>query len=186
MEKYVKAAVATEYYNFSHSQIRKLAREGKIPVKQTPGGQYLYLIQEDLVEKPKKKNFIYCRISSKKYFDKLQDQISFLKEKYPEYEVIQDIGSGMNYDRDGFKIIIEHLLNRNINHVVVTSKDRFTRFGFDFFEWMFEKMNANLTSENEENDKNEKIDQMMETLTFITAEYYGKEKLKKRLKKIFI
>jgi predicted site-specific integrase-resolvase len=101
-----------------------------------------------------------------------------LRSRYPGYAIIEDIGSGLNNKRHGFRTILEQLFKGNVKHVVVAHTDRFSRLGFDFFEWMFGQFGAVLESvEKAETDTgNELVEDVMEVLTVFTARYYGKRK----------
>jgi predicted site-specific integrase-resolvase len=75
------------------------------------------------------------------------------------------------------------LFKGDIKEVVVAHKDRFTRFSFEFFEWLFAEFGAVLTSlESEEyaegDTGNELTDDLMSIITVFTARYYGSRKYK--------
>ena len=53
----------------------------------------------------KKKKIAYCRVSSKKQADDLERQKNFFTTKFPDYELVTDIGSGINWKRKGLKTI---------------------------------------------------------------------------------
>ena len=48
----------------------------------------------------------YCRVSSYDQKEDLDRQILYLTEKYPEHEIIKDIGSGINFKRKGLLKIV--------------------------------------------------------------------------------
>ena len=54
-----------------------------------------------------------------------------MKNKYPSYEIISDIASGLNFNRQGLNKIIKYALSGEINEVIVAYKDRLARFGFE-------------------------------------------------------
>jgi hypothetical protein len=58
--------------------------------------------------------------------------------------LVKDTGSGLNYHRKGFHSLVEQCLSGYVQEVVVTHKDRLCRFGFEFFEWLFTKLNVKL------------------------------------------
>jgi putative resolvase len=185
MSRVVKAQEAAEYYNISTSNLRKWAREGRIEIDTTPGGHYNYIIpitRTDEPEQPTKEgwteNIIYSRVSSRKQVDELKRQTKSLKQKYPEYTVVEDIGSGINYKRKGFQDILEQLFKGNVKKVVVAHADRFSRFGFDFFQWLFEKFGALLESieTSTENSGEDIVSDIMEIFTVFTTRYYEKRK----------
>lgn len=181
--KILKAKQASEHYNISISNLRKWAREGKIPVKLTKGGQYQYIIKDENIECPEQisENIIYARVSSKKQFNDLQRQADKLQRAFPDFTLIKDIGSGINFKRKGFIKVLELLFQRKIKKVVVANKDRFSRFGFEFFEWMFKEFGATLeviqAESNTEITTNEELaNDIMEIITVFTARYYGRRK----------
>lgn len=184
MPRKLKAHEAAEYYGTSISNLRKWAREGRIDVEETPGGHYLYIIpnEEDPITKPDISKWnpyiLYSRVSSRKQRDDLGRQSRFLKTKYPEYSLIEDIGSGINNKRHGFRTILEQLFKGNVKKVVVAYPDRFSRLGYDFFEWLFTQFGAVLESvEKPDSDTgDELVGDIMEIFTVFTSRYYGKRK----------
>jgi putative resolvase len=187
MPKPVKAEEAAEYYQISISNLRKWAREGRIPVSKTPGGHYVYHLPEvdDPIASPPPcdwcPNVIYSRVSSRKQRCDLARQSAFLQHKYPKYTLIEDIGSGINYKRPGFLTILEQLFKGNIKTVMVAHSDRFSRFGFEFFQWLFSQFGAVLDAvEKPKSDSgDELVEDIMEVFTVFTARYYGSRKYAK-------
>ena len=115
------------------------ADKGLIEVLRLPGGKRMYNV-EDFVSKhsnaPKKnkRNICYCRVSTHGQKPNLIRQIEYMKENYPQYEIIKDVGSGMNFKRRGFKKIIKFAINGEINELVVAYKDRLCRFGYEMIK----------------------------------------------------
>ena len=176
----VRAEVAAKYYNISTQSLRRWAREGLIPTVQTKGNQYRYLVPSQTNEstnEPRNNGhyFIYARVSSKKQEKDLQRQIQYLQERFPDYTVVSDIGSGLNYKREGFKRILETLFRGKVRHVVVAHQDRFSRFGFDFFQWLFDQFGGKLESleRSSKSREEELIGDIMEVFTVFSARYYG-------------
>ena len=138
-----------------------------------------------IIPKNNQIKIIYSRVSSNKQKEDLQRQTEYLQTKYPEHQSITDIGSGINFNRKGLRQILEGVFKGNITEVVVAHKDRFTRFGYDLFEWIFEQHQAVLICDNKDNKDNkeptnELTDDLMSIITVFTARYYGKRKYKKR------
>ncbi len=52
------------------------------------------------------------------------------------YEMITDIGSGLNDKREGYKKIVDYAIKGELELLVVAYKDRLTRFGYDMIEWI--------------------------------------------------
>ena len=56
---------------------------------------------------PSPKNYIYACISSAKQKADLERQKQLLLNKHPQYELISDIGSGINFKRPGLHSLLE-------------------------------------------------------------------------------
>jgi putative resolvase len=69
----------------------------------------------------------------------LDNQRKFMEKMFPKYEMIEDIGSGINFNRKGLRKIIDLAIEGKVNMVVVANRDRLTRFGFDFIKDLIEK-----------------------------------------------
>ena len=69
-----------------------------------------YLRERNVVKKERKK-ICYCRVSSNKQKEDLERQVKYMKEKFPTYEIIKDIGSGLNYKRKGLEEILEKAIS---------------------------------------------------------------------------
>jgi len=178
MTDFVSTKVAKEHYKVSDQTLRDWANNNKINYIITEGGHRRYCI---IPKQENRKRIIYARVSSKKQEGELKNQVSYLQRKYPDYEIIKDIGSGINYKRPGFKRILEQLFKNNIEEVVVSTGDRFSRFGRDMFEWIFEQFGAKLTILNRgkfKSSQEELSDDLMEIITVFTARYYGRRKYK--------
>jgi predicted site-specific integrase-resolvase len=175
---YVASKKAREKYKVSEQTLRNWAEDGRIEFETTPGGHRRYKVVE---QNDKRKSYVYARVSSRKQEGDLQRQVEFLRQRYPDHEVITDIGSGINNKRKGFQTILEQLFRNNVKEVVVSSGDRFSRFGTDLFEWMFEQHGAKLKCEHDKDDKthNEELaDDLMEIITVFSARYHGSRKYK--------
>ncbi len=75
----------------------------------------------------------YARVSINEQKEDLSRQIELLElfcsKNGFTYEVIFDLGSGMNYRKKGLKKLLDALLNDKVEHLVITHKDRLLRFG---------------------------------------------------------
>lgn len=159
--------------------LRKWEMQGKIKSVKTKGGGHRRYFYPQL-EKNKIVSIIYARVCSSKQKPDLQRQIKFLKEKFPNYDVITDIGSGLNFKRKSLIKILELLFSGNIKEVVVAHKDRLSRFGYELFELIFQKHGAILTVY--QDSPIERIDQftqdILSIITIYTAKFYGSRKYK--------
>ena len=94
----------------------------------TPGGKRLYNIQKFINENQEyiKKNGISNNIHEVKK--------EVMKKLYPKYEIIEDIGSGLNLNKRGIRRVIKMGIEGKINELIVAYKDRLTRFGYELIE----------------------------------------------------
>ncbi|MFT8501830.1 MAG: IS607 family transposase, partial [Lacticaseibacillus paracasei] len=81
--------------------------------------------------------------------DNLANQIDFLRQYANGKgiildEVITDIGSGLNYKRQKWNALLDDVMAGNIETIYVTYKDRFVRFGYDWFERLAKKFNTQI------------------------------------------
>lgn len=178
---YANSKVAAEFYKVSSQTLRRWADIGKIKFYTTKGGHRRFeLVQPDVIEfEPK--SFIYARVSSKKQEEDLKRQIEFAQVKFPEYQVISDIGSGINFKRKGFNSLLDKIFKGEVKEVVVTHKDRLCRFGFDLIQHICDKFNTKLTilsDPDPEDGSPELTDDLMAVITHFSAKYYGKRKYK--------
>lgn len=105
MADFVPSREAQEFYKVKEQTLRDWANSGNINHIVTTGGHRRYCISRSPSEHRKK--IIYARVSSKKQENDLERQVKYLQKRYPDYEVIKDIGSGINYKRKGFRGILE-------------------------------------------------------------------------------
>tara|TARA_B100001964_G_C14109403_1_gene543042 strand:- start:405 stop:977 length:573 start_codon:yes stop_codon:yes gene_type:complete len=182
--EYVTPTKASKILGVCTRTLKNWEEKGKIEVYRTPTGHRRYKVQTDKVSQKKKKQkptkYIYARVSSKKQQKHLQNQIDALKQKYPKHTVISDIGSGLNYKRKGFKRILDQLYERDIQEIVVASKDRLVRFGYEFFEHTFEKFGARIICENSkgQDPDRELAEDILAITTVFSARIHGSRKYK--------
>jgi predicted site-specific integrase-resolvase len=150
---------ACEFYGVSSSTIRRWANKNIIEHKRTPFNQRVYKISynTNIIFTENKqcvsicKKYVYCRVSSSKQKDDLQRQCSYMSNKYPNHIIIKDIGSGLNYKRRGLLNLLELSYQGNVEELVISSRDRLCRFGFELIEWIFNKNNTKLVVLNASN-----------------------------------
>jgi predicted site-specific integrase-resolvase len=147
-EQYVSPKKASEIIGVHWMTLKNWEKQGKIECIRTPGGKRMYNVNKYLIvnkgSKPEnipmttqqRKNICYCRVSTRNQSDDLERQIKYMKESYPTYEIVSEIGSGLNLNRLKLVNIIKMAINGEINEIVVAHKDRLARFGFDLIEML--------------------------------------------------
>ena len=136
---YIPLRKAVEFLGLHPNTLRKYADEGKIKSIKNEAGQRLYDVesyQRDAVEPAL---ICYCRVSSTKQRDDLTRQVEFMRQQYPNAEIVKDIGSGLNFKRKGLQALLVRLMRGDKLTIIVACRDRLCRFGFELFEFMVEQ-----------------------------------------------
>ena len=144
---YIPLRKAVEFLGLSTTTLRKYADEGKIKSIRTPSGQRLFDVdsfQRSQSTTTSSTVVCYCRVSSAKQRDDLARQVQFLRDRYPEAEIIQEIGSGLNFQRKGLQSLLVRLMRGDQLQIVVADRDRLCRFGFELFEFMVQQNGGEL------------------------------------------
>ncbi len=105
---------------------------------------------------PENTAIIYCRVSTRKQKDYLENQkkrlIEFCKQRGLEViEIIEDIGSGLNERRKGLKKLFKLIREGKAKNVVVEYEDRLARFRIEYIKEIFEEHGVNLIVVEREN-----------------------------------
>ena len=157
---------ACDILGIHYLTLYKLAEKGDIETIKVGSHQHYNLnkyMSKIKMEKHKnqKIKICYCRVSSKKQKEDLKRQEKYMIEKCgPGYEIITDIGSGLNFRREGLKRIINLAIKGEIEELVITYKDRLARFGYELIEDLItEQSNGKVTilNKNEEETPTEEL-----------------------------
>ena len=136
---YVPLRKAVEFLGLHPHTLRKYADEGKIESIKNEAGQRLYNVESYQRGAIRATIVCYCRVSSTKQRDALARQVEFMRSRYPGAEIIQDIGSGLNFKRKGLQALLVRIMRGDKLTVVVACRDRLCRFGFELFQFMSEQ-----------------------------------------------
>jgi len=156
---YVNSKAAREALKVTTGTLHRWDKEGKIHTVRTPSNQRLYN-KKDILNiiggdnlPAEKKSVLYARVSSKKQSNDLKRQSDFLISRYPDSELVTDIGSGINWRRKGLQTILELAMSGHLKRLVVTHRDRLCRFAFELIEWILSKNQVELIVLDREDDK---------------------------------
>jgi len=125
-------------------------------------------------------------VSSKKQVDDLARQIDYLKSartEYSSYIPIIDIGSGINFKRQGLSTILDACMQRTIGEVVVAHRDRLSRFGFELIKLIINKAGGTLTVIDDERNKSSEQELSEDLLSIVhiySCKQMGRRKYRKR------
>ncbi len=187
-EELIPIRTFSKFTGLQPNTIRAWADSGKIKYIRTPSGQRLFpksqlqTLMEPISSSKEKENFLYCRVSSKKQMDDLERQKQLLQSLYPEYKLVTDCGSGINWKRKGLRTILESSMQRNVREIVVAHKDRLCRFGFELIKFIIETNGGKIIVLDEtENQSSEQ--ELAEDLLSIIHIYSCRQMGKRRYKK---
>jgi predicted site-specific integrase-resolvase len=191
--EYVNTKEAKEILRVTADTLRRWDKEGKINTIRTPSGIRLYdkcsifKILGKTYNSIERKKIAYCRVSSRKQYDDLQRQKDFFKSNYPDYELVEDIGSGINFKRKGLQTILEQSMHGKVQEVMVAHKDRLCRFAFDLIKWVLLQNNTKLVVLNQDNNKSNSEELTEDVLSIIhvfSCREMGKRRYKSEKDKI--
>ena len=139
-----------------------------------------------------KKTIGYCRVSSHKQKDDLERQIenveTYMFARGYQFEIITDIGSGINYNKKGLNQLIDMITNSEVDKIVVLYKDRLIRFGYELIENLCDKYGTTIEiiDNTERSSEQELVEDMIQIVTVFSARLQGKRshKAKKMIKEL--
>lgn len=189
--KYYSSKDVTKILGVTAQTLRNWDKEGKLKPSYTKSNGYRYYSEDVILsytqERKTKKDInvvLYARVASKEQQDDLERQISNLKEyakdKYEKYDVISDIGSGINYENPGLKKLIEMINKKQVDVIVVLYKDRLLRYGFELVEY-FAKLNnvkIEVIDKIDKNQDQELVEDLVQIITVFSCKLQGKRKKK--------
>jgi excisionase family DNA binding protein len=198
MSEFVGGKEASKILGVHQRTLYQWEEKGWIETIRTPGNKRLYNVKKyleqekckvkecinlDELDSNDKLNICYVRVSSNQQKDDMERQKDLLYKHYPNYIFINDIGSGINFNRKGLNKIIHLAIAGKVNEIVVVHKDRLTRFGFELIEDILTKYsNAKITILKKDKDlepQEELILDVLQIMNVFTAKMNGLRKYKK-------
>ncbi|BDH66332.1 hypothetical protein IGL07_002539 [Enterococcus sp. DIV1368f] len=105
-----------------------------------------------------------------------------------QFDIIQDIGSGINYNKKGLNQLINRITNGEINKVVILYKDRLIRFGYELIENLCNKYGTEIEiiDNTEKIEEQELVEDLIQIVTVFSCRLQGKRanKAKKMIKEL--
>jgi predicted site-specific integrase-resolvase len=198
---FVSTGTASKALGVCPNTLRLWDKNGKIECIRTPGNERLYNIKkfaeiqakrteeerdklrEEQYKKEKRIDVIYTRVSGSKQKEDLERQTKDLLELYPGFQVLSDIGSGLNFERKNFKKLLRLVMQRKIGSIVVSYKDRLCRFAFELIRFICEENQTKLLVhfiDKEGSPESELMEDLMAVVHVFSSRLYGKRGNKKR------
>ena len=198
MNKIISIGQAAKMLGVHVQTLRNWEKSGKLkPDSISPGGTRRYnsdtimrisgreLIQ---IEKDDRVTIAYARVSSQDQKEDLKRRAQVLElycaEHGYRYELITDLGSGMNYYKKGLTSLINRILGDDVKRLVLTHKDRLLRFGAELIFSICEAKGVEVVIINKGEDKasfeEDLAKDVLEIITVFSARLYGSRSGKNR------
>jgi len=185
---------AAKELGVSIATLRRWEAEGKIQSERTPKGHRRYDLAQLHGLKPyetsktNRPTVCYARVSSHDQKEDLQRQVTLLETFCVvngwTYEVIQDLGSGLNYNKRGLQQLIKRICSGTVGRLVLTNKDRLLRFGSELIFSLCEAYNTEVVIINQGEQplryEEELAQDVLEIITVFSARLYGSRSEKNR------
>ena len=186
MDKLLSISQAAKVLGLAESTLRRWESEGRlVPDERTAGGQRRYKLssirpQMKHGDKLERKTVAYARVSSHDQKADLERQKQVL-ELYCvaqgwTFEVMSDLGSGINYNKKGLKALIQAIIDDDVGRLVITHKDRLLRFGAELIFSICEAKQVEVVIINQGEDSTFEEDlakDVLEIITVFSARLYG-------------
>lgn len=192
MSKYYSINEFSKILGVSAQTLRNWDANGKLHPHHISTNGYRYYSHEQLNQvmnvKPNldRVTIGYCRVSSHRQKDDLERQIenvkTYLIAKGQPFEIISDIGSGINYKKKGLKELIKLITQNKVEKVVVLYKDRLLRFGFELVEYIASLYNCEIEimDNTEKSEQQELVEDLVQIITVFSCKLQGKRAGKAR------
>jgi len=186
MRRAVTIEQASKYLGVTIETLRRWDASGKLVAERTAGGHRRYDLSKIAPEKFRalkaegRKTVAYARVSSQDQKSDLERQRQIL-ELYCagngwQYELVSDLGSGMNYNKKGLKQLLGGILEDKVGRLVIVHKDRLLRFGAELVFAICEAKEVEVVILNQGEDSTFEEDlekDVLEIITVFSARLYG-------------
>ncbi len=198
MNKIISIGQAAKLLGVHVQTLRNWEKSGKLkPDSISPGGTRRYnsdtimrISGKELpqIEKDDRVTIAYARVSSQDQKEELKRQTQVLElycaEHGYKYELITDLGSGMNYYKKGLTALISRILDDGVKRLVLTHKDRLLRFGAELIFSICEAKGVEVViinrGEEEASFEEDLAKDVLEIITVFSARLYGSRSGKNR------
>lgn len=194
----MKSKEVLKILGVTRTTLTKYVKEGTIKVTKMKNGYYNY--NDDSVYafiglKKKKHNskiISYARVSTQNQKEQLKAQSNRIYESCISKgivldEQIEDIKSGMSFDRKGFDKLCQEVIRGNVEMIVIENKDRLMRFGYEMFEKFFRYFGTKILVLNDEisnkSYEQELTDDLISIIHYFSMKSYSHRRKLNKLRK---
>lgn len=193
-DKYLTSKDIRELFKIAQSTLYKWRKSGKIKFIKVGYKKILYnktdiekLLNEKEFESLQRLNVLYCRVSNTKQKNDLETQKQILtnycnSQGFLVDKIFSEIASGMNENRKEFNELIKLVLEGKVARIFITYKDRFIRFGFEYFYNLCKYFNTEIiileNQINEENFQKELTEDLISIIHHFSMKMYSNRRNK--------
>ncbi len=166
--------------------LRRWEADGKIQSERTPGGHRRYDLTSfgtrstGPILKDARRTIGYARVSGRDQTSDLKRQIqlleSFCSARGWQYEVLSDLGSGLNFQKKNLRLLMKKICSGEVDRLVLTHKDRLLRFGSELVFSLCEQFQTEVVIMNASSElsfEEELAQDVLEIITVFSARLYG-------------
>lgn len=195
--KYYSIHEFSKILGLSSQTLRNWDANGKLLPHHKSANGYRYYSEEQLNQVLKKPNIErkiigYCRVSSIKQKDDLDRQVEavrlYLTSQGKPFEIVTDVGSGINYKKSGLQQIIREISLGRVEKVVILYKDCLIRFGYELLEFIAELYHCDIEviDNSRKSEEEELVEDLVQIITVFSCKLNGKRsnKAKRMIKEL--
>ena len=193
-ERLLPPREACRRLGISFITLKRWIYSGKIRAVRTPSGRWMIpeseveSIVSGRAEAKEVRALIYARVSSSDQRGDLERQVQYLTQYciakgYRVVGVLSDVASGLKTNRRGLLKLFNYVVNRQVDVVVVTHRDRLTRFGFEYLEYFFKQFGVRIEvvyGEEPKDTYQELVEDLITIVTSFAGKLYGMRSHEKR------
>ncbi|MCR5813938.1 MAG: IS607 family transposase [Desulfovibrio sp.] len=181
-QKFYSLRTFRKILGVSAQTLRNWDVSGKLKPHHTdPNGNRYYSEQQlqkitNNTEKDNRISVGYCRVATESQKTDLAQQVEVVKEylqkEAREFKIIEDVGSGIDYNKEGLKELFALIDSEKIAKIVLLHQDRLVRLGFDLIKNFADLHNVKIEiiKSEEKTDEQEVFEDMLQTLTIVSQQ----------------
>ena len=195
MEHKYRPKEASQYIGRSISTLQRLDYSGKLKAHRTTTNRRYYTKEQldtflGKKAQTRRLQIAYARVSSYEQKPELQHQLEYIRNYVNAKGIIldqeiTDIGSGLNYNRKKWNKLMDLVEENKVGKIYIAYKDRFIRFGYDWFNHFCQKHGCDIVVLNNPSlsPEEELTQDLLTILHVFSSRSYGIRKYQKQIKK---
>ena len=192
MNTFLSVGQASKILGVSVSTMRRWEKEGRLYADKRTFGLHRRYEKEKLEKNEERVSIGYARVSSQDQKNDLIRQANilenYIKNKTNNYKIITDLGSGINFQKKGLKLLINLIISKKIDKIYLTHKDRLLRFGSDLVISIAKEFGTEVIILNKEEKtfEIELAEDVLEIITVSLTKLYGKRSHKQGEEDLYV